>query len=204
RWYWTPACSKAFEHLKDMFTSSPILAHFDPDRPTRLETNTSDFALGAILSQLYDDGKWHPVAYHSRKFLPAEINYDVHDKEITAIVAAFKEWDHLLRSVAEQITIYTDHENLEYFNSTKILNRRQHRWAEFLQPFNFRVIYREGRLNEKADAMSRSRNYRLKGGGHHHSKAHHTFFLPGLWVAPRDRDLSQRPALQPAQGLELH
>src|SRR5437588_6026547 len=103
-----------------MFTSSPILAHFDPDRPTRLETDASDFALGAILSQLCDDGKWHPVAYHNWKFLPAEINYDVHDKEMTAIVAAFKEWDHLLWSVADQITIYTDQKHLEYLNSMKI------------------------------------------------------------------------------------
>jgi len=55
-------------------------------------------------------------------------------------------------SVDDQILVYTDHKNLEYFNTTKTLNRRQHRWAEFLQPFNFKVIDREGRLNEKADA----------------------------------------------------
>src|SRR5207302_1440035 len=73
-------------------------------------------------------------------------------------------------------TIYTNHKNLEYFNSTKILSHRQHRWAEFLQPFNFRVIYREGRLNEKADAMSRRRDYRLEGGGNSQSKADQTFF----------------------------
>jgi len=66
----------------------------------------------------------------------------------------------MLMSVDEQTLVYTDHKNLEYFNTTKSLNRRQHRGAEFLQLFNFKVIYREGRLNEKADALSRHRDYR--------------------------------------------
>ena len=56
--------------------------------------------------------------------------------------------------VDDQILVYTDHKNLEYFNTTKTLNRRQHRWAEFLQPFNSNGIYRDGRLNEKADAFA--------------------------------------------------
>ena len=91
KWNWTPACNAAFEHLKKRFTTSPILTHFDETRLTKLETDASDFALGAILSQLSDDDRWHPVAFHSRKFSDAEINYDVHDKEMFAIVAAFKE-----------------------------------------------------------------------------------------------------------------
>jgi len=77
---WTPSCQDAFDTLKDMFTTGPILTHFDDTRPTKLETDTSDFVLGAVLSQLCQDEKWHPVAFHSRKLLPAEINYDVHDK----------------------------------------------------------------------------------------------------------------------------
>jgi len=64
----------------------------------------------------------------------------------------------MLRSVEEQITVYTNHKNLEYFNTTKILTRRQHRWAEFLQSFNCRVVYVEERLNEKADALFRHRD----------------------------------------------
>jgi len=74
-----------------MFTTGPILTHFDDSRPTRLETDASDFALGAVQSQLCEDEKWHPVAFHSRKLSPAEINYDMHDKEMAAIVATFKE-----------------------------------------------------------------------------------------------------------------
>ena len=135
------ACQQAFDELKTAFTTGPILTHFDETRQTKLETDASDFALGAVLSQFCEDEKWHPVAFHSRKFAPAEVNYDVHDKEMMAIVAAFREWEYMLRSVEDQIVVYTDHKNLEYFNTTKILNRRQHRWAEFLQTFNFKVVY---------------------------------------------------------------
>jgi len=105
-----------------MFTTGPILKHFDDTCPTKLETDTSDFALGAVLSQLCEDEKWHPVAFDSRKFSPAEINYDVHDMEMAAIVAAFKEWAYMLMSVDDQILVYTDNKNLEYFNTTKTLN----------------------------------------------------------------------------------
>ena len=74
-----------------MFTTGPILTHFDETRLRKLERDASDFALGAKLSQLSNNDRWHPVAFHSRKFSDAEINYDVHDKEMSAIVAAFKE-----------------------------------------------------------------------------------------------------------------
>ena len=175
KWDWTNTCQAAFDELKGAFTTGPILTHFDETRPTKLETAASDFALGAVLSQLCEDERWHPVAFHSRRFAPAEVNYDVPDKEITAIVAAFREWEYTLRSVEEQITVYPDHKNLEYFNTTKILNRRQHRWAGFLQSFNFKVVYREGRLNEKADALSRRRDYRPEGGS---NSDPYNFFRP--------------------------
>ena len=127
KWKWTAACNAAFEHLKERFTTWPILTHFDETRLTKLETDASDFAWRAILSQLCEDKRFFPVAFHSRKFSDAEINYDVHDKEMSAIVTAFKEWHHLFLAVKDEITVYTDHRNLEYFNSTKILNRRKNR-----------------------------------------------------------------------------
>jgi len=70
----------------------------------------------------------------------------------------------MLMSVDDQLLVYTDHKDLEYFNTTKTLHRRQHRWVEFLQPFNFKVLYREEWLNEKADALSRCRDYRPEWG----------------------------------------
>ena len=80
-------------------------------------------------------------------------------------MAAFKEWEHLLRSTRDQVVVFSNHKNVEYFNSSKILNRRQHRWAEFLQPFNFKVVYQEGRLNEKVDVLLWRRDNPPEEGG---------------------------------------
>jgi hypothetical protein len=80
--YWAAAHEQAFKELKRLFTSALILLHFDPSRRTVVETDGSDFAKGAVLSQHGDDGKLHPVAFYSKKFSPAEITYDIHDKEM--------------------------------------------------------------------------------------------------------------------------
>ena len=165
-----------------------------------METDASDFALGAILSQLSDDDRWHPVAFHSRKFSDTETNYDVHDKEMSAIVAAFKEWHHLFIPVKDEITVYTDHRNLEYFNTTKVLNRRQHSWAEFLQLFNFRVVYQEGRLNQKADALSRCSDCCPEGGSNSNQQP---FFRPAQWQVQQERDLLRPQVLEICQGIRL-
>jgi len=139
------------------------------------------------------------VAFHSRKFSSAEIKYEVHDQEMAAIVAAFKEWAYMLMSVDDQILVYTDHKNLEYFNTRKTLNRRQHCRAEFLQPFNFKVIYREGRLNEKADALLRYIDYRPEGESN--SKPF-TFLRPGQYIG-EDPVILRQHMLQTYQGFQL-
>jgi hypothetical protein len=72
------------------FTSTPILIHPDPTKPFIVETDASDFALGAILSQFGIDGLLHPVAFYSRKLTSAEINYQVYDKELLAIITTFE------------------------------------------------------------------------------------------------------------------
>jgi hypothetical protein len=179
---WTAQCEEAFNLLKLKFIEAPILVHFYPDRPTIVETDASDFALGAILSQEVPEGQLHPVAFHSRKFKPAEINYDIHDKEMLAIVVAFKEWEHMLKSTDTEITVFTDHKNLEYFASTKVLTRRQARWAEHLAEFNFKVVYRPGNKNAKADMLSRRWDYAPKEGS---EAPKMSFFKPGQLVLDR-------------------
>ncbi|MBW0589207.1 hypothetical protein O181_128922 [Austropuccinia psidii MF-1] len=78
-----------FHQLKEAFTTSPNLSHFNPSLPTIVETNSSDYALGAVLSQVSDSGK-HPIAFDSRKLIPAELNYEIHDKELLGIVWVLK------------------------------------------------------------------------------------------------------------------
>jgi len=89
-WRWTNEVELAFKELKIRFTTAPILAHFQPQEPVIVKTDALDFALGAVLSQHDGNNRLHPVAFHSRKFSPMKINYEIHDKELLAIVDAFK------------------------------------------------------------------------------------------------------------------
>jgi hypothetical protein len=120
---WNAEADQAFETLKKAFTIAPILMHPDFQKSFFLETDASDFALRAVLSQPDKNGRLHPIVFHSRKFIVAKINYEIHDNELLAIVDLFQEWRHFLKRVQHMITIYTDHKNLEYFMFAKVLNR---------------------------------------------------------------------------------
>jgi len=165
KWEWNNEAGRAFEELKQRFTTAPILAHFDAQKPVIIETDASDFAIGAVLLQRDDEGRLHPVAFHSRKFQPAEINYEVHDKELLAVIDAFKHWRRYCEGAAHQVQVFSDHQNPEYFTTTKVLNRRQARWAQELAGVDFRIYYRSGTQNGQPDALSRHPEYRPEKGG---------------------------------------
>ena len=152
---WTSACQEAFELLKDRFTTAPILAHFDYEKECIVETNASDNVSARVLSQYGEDGKLHPVAFFSRKHSPQEINYEIYDKELLAIIKAFEEWRPMLERAGLPIKILTDHRNLQYFMTTKQLSRRQARWSEYLSRFNFVIQFYPGKLSAKPDALTR-------------------------------------------------
>ena len=120
-----------------------------------METDASDYVSAGILSQYGDDGILHPIAFFSKKHSPAECNYEIYDKELMAIVKAFEEWRPELEGAAHPIQVLSDHKNLEYFMSTKLLNRRQARWSEFLSRFDFKIVYRPGKAGAKPDALTR-------------------------------------------------
>ncbi|POS82085.1 hypothetical protein EPUL_006099, partial [Erysiphe pulchra] len=124
--HWSKECQSSFDMLKIAFTTAPILAHFDPNCETILETDASDFVTAGVLSQNID-GILRPISYYSKKMTPTECNYGIYDKELLAIVKAFEIWRSELISVEPDnpIKIYSDHKSLEWFMSTKILNRRQ-------------------------------------------------------------------------------
>ena len=87
KWHWSAEEQSAFDTLKGLITSAPILASLDNTRPFRIEADSSDFATGAVLSQQSpDDGTWHPVAFLSKSLSAVERNYEIHDKEMLAII----------------------------------------------------------------------------------------------------------------------
>ena len=140
------------------------MAHANPSKPFIIETDASDFALGAILSQYQEDNLLHPVAFYSRKFTSHEINYDIYDKELLAIITAFEQWRQYLHGAQHQILVFCDHKNLQYFTTTRILNRRQARWSLFLSDFDFKISYRPGSEQGKSDALSRRQEYQPQEG----------------------------------------
>jgi hypothetical protein len=122
KFIWDEKAEEAFETLKKVFTSTLILVYADSSKPFFLEADASNFTLGSVLSQYDEDGRLHPIAYCSCKFFAAKINYEIHNKELLAIIDAFEEWCHLLEGTQHTITFSTDHKNLEYFMSVRILN----------------------------------------------------------------------------------
>ena len=154
---WTAACQKAFQALKDAFASDPIVQHFDYEKESHVEVDASDGVTGGILSQKDKHGILRPVAYFSKRMSPAECNYEIYDKELLAIVRAFEEWRPELASTdpTHPVNVLSDHRSLEYFMTTKELNRRQARWSEFLSEFQFTITYRPGKQGTKPDALTR-------------------------------------------------
>lgn len=154
-WRWGVEEQQAFDRLKAAFTSAPVLMMPEMEAAFRVETDASDFALGGILSQEDAEGDWRPVAYFSKALQPAERNYDVHDKELLAVVRALEMWRPYLEGNPHCVDIYSDHRNLEFFMSARDLNRRQARWSIFLNRFVFKIHHRPGRLSAGPDELSR-------------------------------------------------
>jgi hypothetical protein len=160
KWQWGSSEVSAFRNLKELVTSAPVLMTPADDQLFHIEADSSDFATGAVLSQLStEDGKWHPVAYYSKSHLEMERNYEIHDKEMLAIIRALDEWRHFLEGATHKVEIWTDHKNLEYFMSAKKLNRWQARWSLTLARFDFVMHHRPGKSMGKSDALSRRANH---------------------------------------------
>jgi hypothetical protein len=155
KWKWDLPEATTFRKLKEAITSAPVLTTPADNRPFRIEADSSDFATGAVVSQLSaEDKKWHPVAYLSKSLSETEPNYEIHDKEMLAIIHTLEEWRHFLEGAPDKFEIWTDHKNLEYFMSAKKLNCCQARWSLTLARFDFIMHHRPGKTMRKSDALS--------------------------------------------------
>ena len=154
-WIWTEAHQQAFEQLKQALVEAPILATPDEELPFRLETDASDYAIGAVLSQKGADGHSHPVDYHSWALDPAERNYQIYDKELLAIIDALLVWRKYLLGAKHVFEIWTDHLNLLFYRQPQNLTRRQARWITDMGEFQFTIHHLPGKANGQADALSR-------------------------------------------------
>ena len=148
---WSIECEQAFKNLKKALTSAALLRSPDFSLPFILQTHTSDKGVGAVLSQGDEEGQDHPVAYWSWKLLPRERHYSTKEKECLPIKLAVQAFQ--LSLLGQPFTIMTDHHALVWMDTS---NTRLARWNLTLQPFEFTVVYRPGKVNANGDAMSHS------------------------------------------------
>ncbi|MBW0582701.1 hypothetical protein O181_122416, partial [Austropuccinia psidii MF-1] len=159
-----------FQIRKEAFTTAPILSHFNPSLPTIVDTDASNYALHAVLSQVNDSGK-QPIAFDSHRLLPAVLNYKIHDKELLGMVWALKRWRAILLSLSDSFEFLTDHSSLKYCISSTVLTHHQAGWAEFLSESHFSIIYCPGRLPTLPDSLSYRTMCSQRGGGLHQQES---------------------------------
>ena len=151
-WKWGIDEQNAFDKLKKLLTTSPILQQVKDDIPLILKTDASSYAIGAVLLQGENEME-HPVEFASRLLLPAERNYSTTEREALAVVWAVEKFRGYIEG--SEVKILTDHQPLKWLMSLKSPTGRLARWALQLQPYNIEIGYNPGRNNAVADTLSR-------------------------------------------------
>lgn len=156
---WTDKCEKSFTILKELLTSDQILAPYSPSLPLILSCDASPYALGAVLSHLYNDGSERPITFIHKRLSKTQEGYSQIDKEALAIRWSIEKLHNYL--FGREFTLYTDHEPLMYiFGSQRkklpaICATRLLRYMIFLQDYNFKIKYRKSSEHGNADFISR-------------------------------------------------
>ena len=152
RFDWTDECQAAFEILKEKLTTSPILAFPLPNLPFILDTDASDQAVGAVLSQV-QEGKERVIAYLSKSLITAEQNYCVTRRELLAVVTALRKFHSYL--YGQKVLLRTDNSAVSWMKSLKNPSGQTARWLQELETYDLVITHRAGRQHSNADALSR-------------------------------------------------
>ena len=150
---WTHPCQEAFNELRKRLCSAPILAYPDFSRQFILDTDASDVGIGAVLSQVDDEGQERVVAYGSRTLSKAERRYCVTRRELLAVVVFTQQYRPYLSG--RKFLLRTDHGSLTWLKNFKEPEGQLARWLERLQELDFHIVHRRGRAHTNADALSR-------------------------------------------------
>jgi hypothetical protein len=145
---WGVAQQDAFDCLKNLLTSAPLLALPNFAKQFEIECDTSDIGIGGVLMQ---EGR--PIAYFSEKLSGARLNCSIYDKELYALVRILEVWQHYLWP--KEFIIHSNHEALKYLKAQSNLHRRLAKWVEFIESFPYIIKYKKGNDNVVANALSR-------------------------------------------------
>lgn len=155
KFHWTKEADDALLQLKSALTSPPILSNPDFDQPFAIETDSSDLAVGAVLTQLID-GERRCIAFFSKKLSSTQKRYSATERECLAMLMAIDHFRHFVE--ATQFTIITDAMSLTFLKTMSINSKspRIARWAMKIQGYDIQFQYKKGRDNISADALSRA------------------------------------------------
>ncbi|KAE8690049.1 hypothetical protein F3Y22_tig00110929pilonHSYRG00045 [Hibiscus syriacus] len=147
-WVWSKDCQEAFDDLKKVVISEPVLTLPDLEKPLEVETDASDYAIGGVLLQ-----DKHLVAFESRKLNETEARYTAPEKELLAVIHCLRIWRHYF--LGSKFVVKTDNTAVSHFLTQPKLTAKQARWQEFLAEFDFNFEHKAGKKNQVADALSR-------------------------------------------------
>ena len=154
---WGKQQEKSFELMKKALTEIPLLIHPNFEKDFLLYTDASGFALGAVLEQIGEDEKSHPVAYESKTLSRQEQNYSTTELECYAVVWGIEKFHHYL--YGRKFKVITDHQALTWLKKNEnSCKERRARWILRLQVYDFEIKYKEGRKHQNADVLSRIKN----------------------------------------------
>lgn len=152
---WSEKCRDAFNNLKNLLTTVPVLRAPDFSRPFSLQVDASDVGTGAVLMQSDEKNVLHPVSFMSTKFKPYQRHYSTIEKETLALLLALEKFEVYVSAASCPLQVFSDHNPLQFVNKMKNKNQRLMRWAVALQPYNLIISHIRGKDNVIADALSR-------------------------------------------------
>ncbi|XP_072182212.1 uncharacterized protein [Diadema setosum] len=156
KFQWSAACQSAFDQVKAILSSGPVLAAPDFKKGFSLAVDASDVGAGAVLMQADDDGVDRPVCYFSKKFNAHQRKYSTVEKETLALILSLSHFDVYVGSTTQPIVVWTDHNPLTFVNRMRNKNQRLMRWSLILQEYNLDIKHIRGKENIVADALSRA------------------------------------------------
>ncbi|MES9950010.1 MAG: RNase H-like domain-containing protein [Candidatus Thiodiazotropha sp.] len=154
KFLWNEECQNAFEKLKAILNSAPVLLAPNFQKAFKLAVDASDIGAGGVLLQEDDNGVDHPISYFSKKFNKHQRNYSTIEKECLSLILALQHFEVYLTSTSP-IVVFSDHNPLTFIHKMKNKNQRLLRWSLLLQEYNLEIRHVRGRDNVIPDALSR-------------------------------------------------
>ena len=189
-WQWGEAEQTAFDKLKTALTTAPVLARPDFGKTFVVQADASAYALGAVLTQEFEDGE-HPIVYVSRTLNSAERNYTVTEKECLALLFAIRKFRPYLEGY--KFIAITDHSALTWLRNQKEPTGRLARWVLEMQQWNFEIVHKKGALNHVPDALSREYEQEFEVAG--------VVVAEDPWYVRRVSEVCDRPEKFPSWQL---